>query len=442
MSTRALTSAGLAERIPERIRAARPRLEAVDRSEAALLSVGTLASGLLAYVFNVLAARSLGPDIYGAIGALWAGMFLVAVLLFRPLEQTVSRAVADAVARDLDARPIIRTAAILGAGVTVAVSLVLAAAWGPITDGLFGGRAALTAALIAGVAGYGASYFVRGLCGGVRWFGGYGLLLLADGAIRVVVALPLLLVASPTVAAIAVAAAAGGGAVAPLLWHRRSALRRATAGDEPSQFPMGSAARFALPAAVIAGSEQVLVSGGPLLVLIAGGPDASKAAGVVFAATLLLRAPVFVFQGIAASLLPSLTTFEARGDHERAHRATVLTALALAGFATVVAVGALAFGPAAMSLLYGDGFEATRIDLAILALGVGGFLAASTFCQALLARTRAGLAALCWSSGAASFVALELALPGAVFHRVSIAFAVGSMLAAVTLIASVWKTAP
>ncbi len=41
---------------------------------------------------------------YGAVGALWAGMFLIAVLLFRPLEQTVSRAVAAPLARG-DGRP-------------------------------------------------------------------------------------------------------------------------------------------------------------------------------------------------------------------------------------------------------------------------------------------------------------------------------------------------
>jgi O-antigen/teichoic acid export membrane protein len=300
----------------------------------------------------------------------------------------------------------------------------------------------LTAALIVGVAGYAASYFVRGLCGGVRWFGGYGLLLLADGAIRVVVALPLVVVASASVAAVAVAAAAAGGAIAPLLSRRRKTLKRIDAGSQPSHFPLSSATRFALPAAAIAGSEQILISGGPLLVLIAGGPDASRAAGVVFAATLLLRAPVFVFQGIAASLLPSLTTFQARGDHARAHRATALTAGALAAFAAIVALGALACGPAAMSLLYGEGFDATRADLAILAVGVGGFLAASTFCQALLARARAGLAALCWTSGAVTFVALELALSGAVFHSVSLAFAGGSAVAVGLLITSVWRTSP
>jgi O-antigen/teichoic acid export membrane protein len=186
----------------------------------------------------------------------------------------------------------------------------------------------------------------------------------------------------------------------------------------------------------------VLVSGGPLLVLIAGGAGASAAAGVVFAATLLLRAPVFVFQGIQASLLPSLTTFQVQGDHRRAHRATVMTAGILAGFSALVAALALVAGPAAMSLLYGDGFDATSADLAILALGVGGFLTAGTFCQALLARAHANSAAACWLSGAIVFVAVELLLSGAVMHRVSLAFAAGSLLAAGSMIACVWSRNP
>ena len=204
----------------------RPLLHAVDRSDATLMSVGTLASGVLAYAFNVLAARALGPAAYGAIGALWGGMFLLAVLLFRPIEQTISRAVADHVARGEDARPVVRAAAWLTALITTAAVAGCIFAWVPITDRLFGGEPVLTVALIAGLAGYGLSYFARGLVGGVQWFGGYGLVLLADGAIRFVLALPLLIVASQTVAAVAIAAAAAGGALAPLFSRRRGALRR------------------------------------------------------------------------------------------------------------------------------------------------------------------------------------------------------------------------
>ncbi len=425
-----------------RLRAARPRLEAVDRRDAALLSIGTLASGVLAYAFNVVAARALGPTVYGAVGALWAGMFLIAVLLFRPVEQTVSRAIADQVARGADARPVVRSAGWLTLVITLAAVAAMAAAWQPLTDGLFGGEPVLTVALIAGVTGYAASYFIRGLTGGVRWFGGYGLVLLADGGIRLVLALPLIFVASPTIAAVAIAAAAGGGALAPLFSRRRKRLDLIKDGEEPAEFAVGAAARFALPAAVIAGSEQVLVSGGPLLVLIAGGPGAAYAAGVLFAATLLLRAPVFLFQGVAASLLPNLTTFQARGDQARLHRATALVALAMAGFAAVLAVGSLACGPWAMEIIYGPGFEASRVDLALLAVGIGGFLAAGTFCQALLARGQTVLAASRWSLAAVTFVGLQLTLSGSDFHRVSVAFMAASLLVAVLLMAAVWRERP
>ena len=417
---------------------ARPALHAVDRSDAALMSIGTLASGVLAYAFNVLAARALGPAAYGAIGALWGGMFLLAVLLFRPIEQTISRAVADKVARGEDARPVLKATLGLTTMITATALLACVLAWAPITDRLFGGDPILTVALLAGLAGYALSYFARGVVGGVQWFGGYGLVLLADGAIRFVIALPLLFVASETVAAVAIAAAAAGGALAPLASRRRGAMRR-LAGGTRGTFELGSVVKFALPAAVIAGAEQVLVSGGPLLVLIAGGDGAAEAAGVLFAATLLVRAPVFLLQGVQASLLPSLTTFRARGDEASLHRATVKIALMLTGFAAALAAGALIAGPLAMTILYGDEFTAGRFDLALLCVGIGGFMAAGVFCQAALARTQAWAAARAWGVGAVTFVALELVLSGTPFHRVSVASAAGASIAGLLLMRTLWR---
>jgi O-antigen/teichoic acid export membrane protein len=402
------------------------------------MSIGTLASGVLAYAFNVLAARALGPASYGAVGALWGGMFLLAVLLFRPIEQTISRAVADHVARGEDARPVLRSTAGLTMLITATALLACVLAWAPITNRLFGGEPVLTVALLAGLAGYALSYYARGVVGGVQWFGGYGIVLLADGAIRFVVAIPLLIVASQTVAAVAIAAAAAGGALAPLASRRRGAVRRLVGGTRGT-FALGSAVRFAMPAAVIAGCEQVLVSGGPLLVLIAGGEGAAAAAGVLFAATLLVRAPVFLLQGVQARLLPSLTTFRARGDEASLHRATAKVAFILAAVAGVLAAGALAVGPTAMTILYGDEFTAGRVDLALLCVGIGGFMAAGVFCQAALARSQAWHAAGAWGAGAVAFVVLEVVLSGEPFHRVSVAFAAGASIAGLLLMRTVWR---
>ncbi len=64
-----------------------------------ILSVAVLASGLLAYAFQVLCARTLGADAFGQLAVLWAAVFLATVILFRPIEQTLSRALADRMAR-------------------------------------------------------------------------------------------------------------------------------------------------------------------------------------------------------------------------------------------------------------------------------------------------------------------------------------------------------
>jgi O-antigen/teichoic acid export membrane protein len=284
--------------------------------------------------------------------------------------------------------------------------------------------------MAAAIVAYCGSYFVRGAVGGVRWFGGYGLLLFTDGAVRLLVALPLVFLASPTIAAIAVVLAALGGAVAPLLPRHRD-LRAALAGANDETFDMRAALRFAAPMTVVAACEQLLVSGGPILVMLTGGEGAAAAAGVVFAATMLVRAPVFLFQGLSAALLPSLTRLDALGDQTRFRTAVVGTAAVLGAFSAALVLGAVAAGPQTMHLLYGSGFAVGRLDLSILCAGIGCYLLAATLSQAMLARGRAATAAAVWASGGALFVALELLLSGSPMHRVSVSFAAASTLMAV-----------
>jgi O-antigen/teichoic acid export membrane protein len=406
------------------------------RRGAALLSLGTLGSGLLAYAFNLLVARALGPEGYGPVAVLWAAVFLAAVVLFRPLEQTLSRGIAERGAHGIDSRPIVRSVGRLAALISAGAVIAVLAAWGPITDGLFDGNGALTAALAAAILGYGLSYVVRGVVGGLHWFGGYGLLLLADGSVRLLFVVPLVFVASSSLAGLAVAMAALGGALAPIVvGHRR--VRRKLVQPGSARFDAREALRFALPVTAVAVAEQVLVSGGPLLVMLAGGAGAASAAGVVFAATMLVRAPVFLFQGVSAALLPSLTRLNALGDTARFRRSVLRTTAVLGLFSLVLMAGAAAVGPQAMRILYGSGFEVTRLDLAVLCAGIGCYLLAATLSHAVLARGRAPWAGAIWTVAAVAFVALELMAPGAPLHRVSLAFAGASALMAALFLALV-----
>jgi O-antigen/teichoic acid export membrane protein len=414
-----------------------------------MLTLGTLASGVLAYAFNAVAARALGPHDYGPIAVLWAALFLVSVVLFRPVEQTMSRGIAERLAHGEDARPVLRSGLRLAAIVSVAAAAVVLACWRPLTGGLFDGHATMTVALAVGIVGYGLSFLVRGLVSGLRWFGGYGSLLLADGGVRLALALPLLAVASPSLAAAAVAAAALGGAAVPFLQRTWAVRRRGEEpllarlrGGEERPFALGQALGFAAPVGVIAACDQVLVSGGALLVALGGGAHATTAAGTVFAATMLVRAPVFLFQGFAAALLPSLTRFAAMGD-ERGFRRHVLGAAAiLLAFAGALTAAALAYGPESMRLLYGPSFEVGRADLTLLAAGVGAYLAAATFSQAALARSLARRAAAIWVAAAVTFVAVYLlAASGTPLHRVSVAFAAAAVLNAALFVVLVMRRA-
>lgn len=392
---------------------------------AGLLSGAMLASGVLAYMFHVLAARSLGAEAYGQIGVLWAALFLVVVVLFRPLEQTTSRAIADRLTRGEEVRTVVLSVGLMYlvvAAATVGLALVT---WNTLAQRLFLGNGVFVAALVVGTCGYGIAYIVRGICTGIRWYNGAAMGIMADAFVRLAVALPLLVVASTVVAGSAVAAAAFAGAVVPL-WFGRRRLRSLARRGPGARFRLGAAVVFAGPAAVIAAADQILVNGGPLFVMIGGGPGASSAAGVVFAATMLVRIPVYVFQGTAASLLPNLTTLSANQESALFRRTVWRAAGVLACVATLIVLFAASVGPAAMRFLFGAEFEAGRLELTLLGLGVGFYLGAATLSQALLALDRVGRAAIAWGGSAAIFIGLYAVFEGPQLFRIAAAFAIAT----------------
>jgi O-antigen/teichoic acid export membrane protein len=391
-------------------------------------------SGVLTYAFLVVAARALGPSAYGRVGVLWGAMFIVAIVGFRPLEQTLARTISDRRSRGEEVRTVLRSVAVVVAVLVVIGAAVSAATWHLLTTRLFEGRAALTALLLVGICFYGLSYLVRGVIGGVRWFGGYALNLVADGGARLALALPLVLLASERLAAAAVVGAGLVAALVPIAVGRRQ-LSPVLAEGDGSRFSVGRALRFATPASAIAASDQLLVNGGPLLVMLGGHGASSKAAGLVFAATMLVRAPVYVFQGLAATLLPNFTHLQATGDVSALRRSVHRTAALLTSAGLLVVVLAAVAGPFAMRTLYGDRYRASSEALAVLGLGVAFYLGAATLSQALLALDVPGAAAACWTAAGAVLVGVFFACPGSQLIRVAVSFAAAAFVLLVGLAA-------
>ena len=389
---------------------------------AAILAVGIGVTGLVTYAYFSLASHTLSHSSYGGITLLWSAVFIVVSVLYRPVEQLLSRTIADRDARGLAGGGHLRVAATIQLALGALFAAVALALYRPLEHGLFGGSSTLYWVMIAAVLCYAASYFARGFLAGHRRFGLYGLLVFLEALSRVAFAV---------VAAVGIAegqsVVALGIAAAPLFslsvvpWAIRRRIRagEAAAGDPPAtdatpeqvEFTLAHGVGFAGAVLLIMISEQTFLNAGPLLVKATEGHRGAALAGFAFNVLLIARAPLQLFQAIQTSILPHLTKLSASGQADPFRRSVNVTLTAIAAFAGVVALAMLALGPQIMRLAFGAGGQYGRGGLVLVAVGMGLYLSAATLNQAALARGRARQAAVCWVGAAVAFV-IVLLIPG------------------------------
>jgi len=408
-------------------------------SGARILSIGIASTGIFTFAYLATSSHVLSKRDYGLISLCWSIMFVILSVIYRPIEQLLSRTIADRRARGLSGHPLRVPAAIqLGFAlifITVALSL-----HHTIEHGVFEGSAALYWILFTGVIAYAASYFARGWLAGHQYFALYGGLVFLESTSRFLF---------PLSCAVGIGSGIGvvglGMAVAPFasLSVMPFALQRirgrggrvATAPGtlDPAEIPVVAAAAegpaaaqieetatdlsmrrgtgFAVSVVGIMFSEQTLMNAGVLIVAAAaGGTDiTSGLTGFVFNVMLIVRAPLQLFQAVQTSILPHLAGLEARESADEFRRAIRITVLVIAGFGLAVGLGLLAIGPPVMRIFFSSkGFTYDRIGLALVGFGMGLHLISGALNQAALARGRAAAAAVCWLTAAALFVCFQI----------------------------------
>ncbi len=381
---------------------------------AAVLSVGIGVTGLVSYTYFSLASHSLADDEYGRITLLWSAVFVVVSVMYRPVEQLLSRTIAERSGHE----HVLRVAATIQAALGVVFTVAALVARGPLEDGLFGGSSTLYWIFVATVIAFAASYFVRGLLAGHHRFAAYGLLVLLEASSRCLFAVAVAVGVTEGQSAVAlgmVAAPIVSLAVIPFFAKRTfpayTAGKVPLAEEEP-EFTLRHGTGFAAAVLLVMLAEQTFINAGPLVVK-ATEPGAAGAAlaGFTFNVLLIARAPLQLFQSIQAPILPHLTQMRSRGEANEFKQTVRVTVIAIGAFAATVALALLAIGPWAMDLLFGSDVDYDRFGLSLIAIGMGLYLAAATLSQAALARGQARKAALCWVSSAAAFVAFLL-IPG------------------------------
>jgi O-antigen/teichoic acid export membrane protein len=375
---------------------------------AAILSVGIGVTGLVTFGYFALASHSLTEAEYGQITLLWSAVFITVSVLYRPVEQLLSRTIADRDARGVVGREHLRVAATIQLALGVLFAIVALALREPIEDELLGGSGTLYTILIVAVLAYAASYFARGFLAGHHRFGLYGGLVLMEASSRFMFALAVAvsIVEGQTAVALGIAAAPIVSlAVVPWALGRRLRAEPVVATDEEdaTEFTLSHGSGFAVAVLLIMLSEQTFLNAGPLLVKANEGARGAALAGFAFNVLLIARAPLQLFQAVQTSILPHLTRLRASGETDPFRRSVNLTLLAIAAFAGCVALVMLAIGPWLMDVVFGGDFDYERGGLVLVSIGMGLYLAAATLNQALLAHGRAPHAAAAWVGCAIAF---------------------------------------
>ncbi len=415
---------------------------------AAVLSVGIGVTGLVTFAYFALASHSLPEAQYGRITLLWSAVFITVSVLYRPVEQLLSRTIADRDARGVAGSEHLRVAGTIQLALGVLFAAVALALKGPIEDELFGGSTALYRIMIVAVLAYAASYFARGFLAGHHRFRLYGGLVLMEASSRCLFALAVAVGIAEGQTAVALGiAAAPIVSLAVVPWALGRRLRAQAPVDAepepeaPDQFTLAHGSGFAVAVLLIMVSEQTFLNAGPLLVEATEGERGAALAGFVFNVLLIARAPLQLFQAVQTSILPHLTRLRAGGETDPFRRSENLTLLAIAGFAACVALVMLAIGPWLMDLVFGGDFDYERGGLVLVSIGMGLYLAAATLNQALLAHARAPHAAAAWLACATAFaVFLAVADFDDRVLQVEIAF-VGAAAALSALLWSLYRRA-
>lgn len=396
---------------------------------ASFLAIGVGLTGVITYVYFFIASHVLSKPDYGQITVLWSAVFITISTLYRPVEQLLSRHIAEHTVKGEPIGGTMRNAATIQAGLSLLFAVLALALRGPIQDGVLEGNETLYWVFFSAVLFYAASYFARGFLAGNKRFGLFTALILSESCFRTVFAVLVainVLSGQSAVAVGIVAAPALSLMVVPFAFARRAKRvqeRPAPAGDEDASVSMAHGTGFAAAVLVIMFSEQAFLNAGPLIVR---GLQGAAAAGFIFNVLMIARAPLQLFQAVSTSILPHLTslhTSEAPDSEHEFHRSVRMVLLGIAAFTAFTALVVLIAGPKLMQLAFSDKFTYDREGLLLITFGMGLYLCSVTVNQACIAQGQVRRAAARWIACALLFIGWNFVpLVNDEFRRVELGF--------------------
>jgi O-antigen/teichoic acid export membrane protein len=368
-----------------------------NRASAAL-ALGSVVSGLLAYLLFALITRGLGAEDAAPVTVLWTHWAFTGAAFTFPLQHWITRSL---VAGQESA---VRRAAPRISLVIVVVALVLGALSWLARDDLFHRDDPWFPVMIALITvGSALIGVVRGGLGGRGRFEAVAWSLVAENGLRCVLVAGLLL--AGVTSAVAHGLCLVAGQVVVVLWP--SALRYASA-FATRVHESGSPLAFLGGAAVAQLISQAILTGGPVLLALSGGSPSEVTA--MFAALALFRAPYMIVLGSVPQLTLRVTQRTVAGEY--AALRTMIRGVLAATVGLVLLAGLLGawVGPSLLRLVFGHTVDVPATDASLLAIGCALAIANLALMVIALGQDRPAAVARAWAIatvvGAVGFVAL------------------------------------
>jgi O-antigen/teichoic acid export membrane protein len=277
-------------------------------------------------------------------------------------------------------------------------------------------------ALICAFAAYGPAHMTRGISSGTGRFNDYGIVLGADGIVRIILCIALAVVGVTAAGAYGMAIA-----VSPLFAvayvARRGALR--TDPGPPAEWSeITPNLGWLLLGSVCAAT---LVNAGPITASLLAGPNEEALVTAFSYGVLLSRIPLFLFQAVQAALLPRLSRQAAQGEFDEFRAGLKRLMLLVLAIGVVGTIGAFLLGPWALSLVYDA--DLSGRTMAMLTLSSVVYMLALATAQAVIALQGHALVSVGWVLGLISFVLATWLSSEETFRRIEIGLVVSSIVA-------------
>ena len=393
------------------------------------VGLGLLIAGISSYAFFKVGQEALGKDDFKPIVALWFATFILAPGFFLPLEQELGRAVAERRALGQGGQPVVKRIVPLGLSLAAVVIITVLALSPWITSEFFEGYGIVTAALIIAFASYAPAHLARGICSGSGRFNSYGVVMGADGLVRIIGCLVLFALGVEAVGPYALLIA-----LAPLVGVGYVTARRdltTEPGPPASWNEVTPNLGWLLIGSVLAAG---LVNAGPIAIDLLARPDESERVTQFGNGVLMARVPLFLFQAVQAALLPRLARLAAQGDLTEFRAGFRRLMIVVAAVGVSGTVGAFLLGPTALEIVYDGGLD--RRTLTLLAFGSAVYMVALATAQAVIALHGHARVALGWTCGMAAFVLVTWLSSDELYLRVELGLVASSAAALVVFVVS------